>query len=221
MNVEFDYFRCHRIELPECVFCESKDAGILAQLLAELDEKAGHPVLLTRLSAQKRKALGAKWSRKLDYHALSRTAFLGGTFPRHGRASAAVVTAGSADLSTAWEAARTLEYLGIGSRVFADIGVAGLWRLEKYLDAIQKHDLIIAVAGMDAAIISVLGGLTARPVIAVPTSVGYGVAEGGRTALHSMLASCAPGIPVMNIDNGYGAACAAFRILKRIYPSKT
>ena len=96
--------------------------------------------------------------------------------------------------------------------MFEDCGVAGLWRLTSRIAQINEHDVVIAIAGMDAALASVLGGLTPKPMLAVPTSVGYGVAEGGSGALNSMLSSCAPGIGVFNIDNGFGAACAAARI---------
>ena len=94
-----------------------------------------------------------------------------------------------------------------------DVGVAGLWRLMERLPEIQRHRVVIAVAGMDAALVSVLGGLVAGVIIGVPTSTGYGAAAGGRTALGAALASCAPGVAVVNIDNGYGAACAALRVL--------
>ena len=93
------------------------------------------------------------------------------------------------------------------------IGVAGLWRLTERIEEIRRAPVVIVAAGMDAALVSVVGGLVRSPVIALPTSVGYGVAAGGSTALHASLASCAPGVPVVNIDNGYGAACAALRVL--------
>ena len=125
----------------------------------------------------------------------------------------AVVSAGTADGAVAWEAARTLTYLGIRNTVIEDCGVAGLWRLLERVEEINEHDVVIVVAGLDAALASVMGGLTAKPVLAVPTSVGYGMAGQGEAALRSMLVSCAPGVPVLNIDNGYGAACAAVRIL--------
>ncbi|MEI3144631.1 MAG: nickel pincer cofactor biosynthesis protein LarB [Dakarella massiliensis] len=127
--------------------------------------------------------------------------------------SVAIVTAGTSDAFVSHEAGRTLEYLGVRHEYFEDCGVAGLWRLEKRLPEINRHSVVIVCAGLDAAIASVLGGLTGKPLIAVPTSVGYGAARGGETALHSTLCSCAPGVTVMNIDNGYGAACAAVRIL--------
>jgi NCAIR mutase (PurE)-related protein len=126
----------------------------------------------------------------------------------------AIVCAGTSDVAVAREAARTLRYHGEVATVIADVGVAGLWRLTRRLDDIRQHPIVIVVAGMDAALPSVLGGLVAGCVIAVPTSVGYGVAAGGRAALDAVLASCAPGITVVNIDNGYGAACAALRLLR-------
>ena len=106
---------------------------------------------------------------------------------------------------------RTLEFYGHPAVEICDVGVAGLWRLQRRIDELAALPVIIAVAGMDAALPTVLAGLVPGLVIAVPTSVGYGFAEGGTAALHSLLASCAPGLVTVNIDNGYGAACAAMR----------
>jgi NCAIR mutase (PurE)-related protein len=125
----------------------------------------------------------------------------------------AIICAGTSDVAVAREAQRTLAYQGEISTLIADIGVAGLWRLTSRIEDIRAHLVLIVVAGMDAALASVAGGLFSGPIIAVPTSVGYGVAEGGHVALNAMLASCAPGLSVVNIDNGYGAACAALRLL--------
>ena len=147
-----------------------------------------------------------------DYHPLSRTAF-GDALPPKGKGRVAVISAGTADGFVAWEAARTLAYLGIGHKLFEDCGVAGLWRLAERLEEINTFDAVIVVAGLDAALVSVMGGLTPKPIFGVPTSVGYGAAQGGRAALASMLSSCAPGVGIMNIDNGYGAACAAARVV--------
>lgn len=127
--------------------------------------------------------------------------------------SVAVVSAGTADGFVTWEAARTLEFMNIPYQVFEDCGVAGLWRLESKIEEINRHRIIIAVAGMEAALGSVLAGLTSRPIIGVPTSVGYGVCDGGKTALNSLLACCSPGLSVVNIDNGFGAACTAAKTL--------
>jgi hypothetical protein len=146
---------------------------------------------------------------------LSRTAY-GDPLPLRDRGSVAIISAGTSDGFVTWEAARTLEYLGIRHTVFEDCGVAGLWRLAEHLPEINTFDAVIVVAGLDAALASVLGGLTPKPVFGVPTSVGYGVAEGGHAALSSMLSSCAPGIAILNIDNGYGAACAAARVINAL-----
>ncbi len=112
------------------------------------------------------------------------------------------------------EAERTLRHRGEVATVFADVGVAGLWRITSRLEELRAFPIVVAVAGMDAALPTVLGGLLAASIVAVPTSVGYGIAAGGHAALHAILASCAPGIVVTNIDNGYGAACAALRIAR-------
>jgi NCAIR mutase (PurE)-related protein len=125
-----------------------------------------------------------------------------------------VVGAGTSDMSVCREAVRALGYHGIKASEIYDVGVAGLWRLMERVPEIVRHPVVIAVAGMDAALVSVLGGLVPGLVIAVPTSVGYGMAKGGETALRAALVSCAPGVAVVNIDNGYGAACAALRALR-------
>ena len=149
----------------------------------------------------------------LDYHALSRTAILGAVPPLEGPARIAIVAAGSSDAAVAHEAARTLTYAGVPSELVCDVGVAGLWRLLDQVDRLAEMDVIIAVAGMDAAMVSVIGGLVPGLVIAVPVSTGYGAARNGETALYSSLTSCSPGVAVVNIDNGFGAACAALRAI--------
>jgi hypothetical protein len=127
-----------------------------------------------------------------------------------------LVSAGTADLPVAEEAARTLEVLGFEPERIYDVGVAGLHRLVKHTRAIQEANVVIVVAGMEGALASVVGGLTSAPVVAVPTSVGYGTSFGGLTALFAMLNSCAPGVAVVNIDNGFGAAYLAASINRRI-----
>jgi hypothetical protein len=118
-----------------------------------------------------------------------------------------------ADASVAQEACRTLAFAGVGSRQIADVGVAGLWRLMERLEEIRAYPVVVVVAGMEGALFSVLAGLVSAPVVAVPTSTGYGVSRGGELALHSALGSCAPGVVAVNIDNGFGAAQAALRIV--------
>ena len=210
-GILFDHARTARIGLPEAVFCEGKPFEALVELLSSFGRGSGHPVLFTRLAPDVFARVPAEIRAEYDYHPLSRTAF-GDALPPKGKGRVAVISAGTADGFVAWEAARTLAYLGIGHKLFEDCGVAGLWRLAERLEEINTFDAVIVVAGLDAALVSVMGGLTPKPIFGVPTSVGYGAAQGGRAALASMLSSCAPGVG-MNIDNGYGAACAAARVV--------
>jgi hypothetical protein len=210
--VNYDYPRRERLGMPEAVLCAGKDSAALNGILAELSDRPDHPVLFTRLEPLQFDRLEPTLSRALDFDPPSGTAILHGPLPpRPG--SVAVVTAGTADLRVATEAVRTLHFMGVGHSLFPDIGVAGLWRLLDRVEQIAAHDVVIVVAGMDAALASVVGGLVSNCVIGVPTSVGYGVAQGGTTALHAMLSSCGQGILVTNIDNGFGAACAAVRVI--------
>ena len=207
-----DFARGARIGLEEAVFCAHKQPAQIEQVLAQHDAR-GHPCLLTRLSPQQHAALGDAWHAQLDYDPVSYTAFFRAPAPPAGPPQVAVVSGGSSDAPVCAEAARTLAFHGVASRRFEDIGVAGLWRLMDRLEEIRAHPVVIAVAGMEGALFSVLGGLVGSLVIAVPSSVGYGVAAAGDLSLKSALASCAPGIVTVNIDNGYGAACAALRAL--------
>jgi NCAIR mutase (PurE)-related protein len=206
-----DWEREKRTGVAEAVLCEGKS---VAQLEGILGEAAERRLLLTRLDEEKHAKLAANLRAALDYDPLSRTAF-------HGSArspaieGAGIVCAGTSDLPVAREAARSLRFAGYAAPIVADVGVAGLWRLMKRLDEIRAFMVVVAVAGMEGALFSVIAGLVEAPVIAVPTSVGYGVAQGGHVALNSALATCATGVVVVNIDNGYGGACAAIRILKR------
>lgn len=207
-----DMARTERIGFGEAIFCAGKTAGQIDAIL-DVAERAGASLLLTRLDEAKFEALVRR--DRLDWHVLSGTAVLGAQPPVI-PASIAIVTAGTSDLPVAWEAERTLRFNGIDAPVIADVGVAGVWRLMARLDELRSYATLIVVAGMDAALPTVLGGLVPGCIVAVPTSVGYGVATGGRAALDAMLASCAPGIAVVNIDNGYGAACAALRLHRAI-----
>lgn len=197
--------------MPEAVLCSEKSSEQVMAIASELYQGEA-PVLFTRLSEQRFAALPATIQASFDYDATSQTGFMHGTLAKR-QGSVTVVGAGSSDLRVAAEAVRTLEFSGVAGDLIVDVGVAGLWRLEARLEEIRQADIVVAVAGMDAALVSVLGGLIAAPIVAVPTSVGYGVASGGTTALHSSLASCSQGIAVVNIDNGFGAACAAVRML--------
>lgn len=205
-----DAGRAERVGFGEAVYCAGKTA---TQIDAILDDAASRdmPILLTRLDPWVFATLSHAES--LNYESLSRTAFAGNVPPAR-PAGIAVVTAGTSDLPVAREVLRTLAFAGHAATEIADVGVAGLWRLLRRVDELRDFAVIVAVAGMDAALPTVLGGLVPGCLIAVPTSVGYGVATGGHAALHAVLASCAPGILVVNIDNGYGAACGAMRMLQ-------
>nr|WP_320012730.1 nickel pincer cofactor biosynthesis protein LarB [uncultured Desulfobulbus sp.] len=211
-SILFDHGRTARIGLPEAVFCQGKSDSDIIELLHRFGKGSGHSILFTRLSEHQFSLIPEDVQALYDYHPLSQTCF-GDPLEPKANGKIAIVSAGTADGSVAWEAARTLSYLGITNDIYEDCGVAGLWRLTERLDAINSADAVIVVAGLDAALLSVMGGLTSKPIFGVPTSVGYGVAEQGKVALGSMLASCAPGVAILNIDNGYGAACAAARVV--------
>ena len=208
-----DASRKDRVGLDEAIYCAGKSVGQLDGILAELYGRES-PALLTRLDPALLAELPERWQSSLDYDEESRTAWLGEVATPVGPTRCAVVTAGTTDAPVAREASRTLRYYGETALEVFDVGVAGLWRLLERLEEIRPMRVVIAVAGMEASLPSVIGGQVAGAVIAVPTSTGYGVAAGGETALRAALASCAPGLVTVNIDNGYGAACAALRILR-------
>ncbi len=213
MTSEFkvDFERGQRIGLDEALFCEGKTVDQISAIVDAVKARTGR-MLLTRLDVSKYEALSVRHGAQFEFDPLSRTAILGPPHVARLSAPVAIVLAGTSDLPVGREAARTLAFAGQRYREYADVGVAGLWRLLESIEDIRSCPVVIVVAGMDAALVSVVGGLVSGAVIALPTSVGYGVAQGGVTALHAALASCAPGISVVNIDNGYGAACAALRI---------
>lgn len=209
-SVRFDWARNDRTGVPEVVFCENKTVEQLSSIIA-MAKKQAYPLLLTRLDAEKAAQLALA---DLDFEPLSRTGLVGGPVKvRFQGPVLAIVGAGTSDLPVMMEAKRSAEYLGIETALFTDVGVAGLWRLLDAMPKISRYSVIIAVAGMEGALFSVLAGLVSAPVIAVPTSVGYGVAAGGKAALSSALSACAPGVMAVNIDNGFGAAAAAAKIL--------
>ncbi len=209
-QVNLDLNRKARTGLAEAIFCAGKTNEQLASICHQLDNDSS--MLFTRLEPEQYSALPDR--NRFNYDILSKTAWLNPlTAPTAG--NVAVVTGGSSDVPVSREAARTLEYYGISCTLIDDVGVAGLWRLQERIEDIQQHKVVIAVAGMDAALPTVLGGLISCPIIAVPTSVGYGMTKDGETALRALLVSCSAGITVTNIDNGFGAACAAIRILNQ------
>jgi NCAIR mutase (PurE)-related protein len=219
-EVRPDVNRGERVGLDEAIFCAGKSVSQIEAILAEARTR-GARLLLTRLAAEQLQDFSADARAALAYDPLSRTAFFGAVHASAGEpvTRVAVLSAGTSDLPAAREAQRTLAWYGEPAAEFHDVGVAGLWRLTDRLEEIRRHPVLIVAAGMDAALLSVVGGLVRGCVIGLPTSVGYGVASGGRAALDAMLASCAPGLAVVNIDNGYGAACIALRMLRAFAPT--
>jgi NCAIR mutase (PurE)-related protein len=211
-EINFDFDRRKRIGLSEAVFCAGKTPEQIAQAIA-LAQARNLPLLLTRLDPAGFDALPPAAQTALDYDPRSRTAVVGTPGNPDGDPLVAVVTAGTSDLPVGREAMRTLAFYGIGVREIADVGVAGLWRILQHEQELRGYPVVIVVAGMEGALFSVVAGLVGGLVVAVPTSTGYGIARRGETALHAALASCAPGLVTVNIDNGYGAACAAIRAL--------
>ncbi len=212
-----DHHRHVRQGLPEAVYGPGKSPEQCAAIVAELLEHGTGPVLLTRAdAAQSAAALernpGGRCSTGLPAAGARTLVSWRPAPPRSG--TVAVVTAGTADLPVASECVATLAAYGFAPALVADCGVAGIHRLLASYDEIVGADVVVVVAGMEGALASVVGGLTAAPLVAVPTSVGYGASLEGVTALLAMLSSCAAGVTVVGIDNGYGAACAAARILR-------
>ena len=212
-DFRLDHQRAERLGFDEAIFCAGKAVAHIVQILDHAHE-SNLRMLLTRLSAEQFEQLPQSHRSRIDYEPISRTGYLGAPHEVSGDLRLAVVAAGTSDVFVSREAARTLRYYGVPYVEMTDVGVAGLWRLLERVEELRRMSVVIAVAGMDAALPTVLAGLVSCTVIGVPTSVGYGVATGGRAALHALLASCAPGLLVTNIDNGYGAACAALRILR-------
>ena len=207
-----DHQRELRTGLPEVVFGESKSAEQIGAISAAMLEQHG-PVLVTRVDSQKA-ALVREQIPQFVYHQQARILQHGSLTVEPGqvRGEIVVICAGTSDLGVAEEARITIETLGHPCRTIYDAGVAGLHRLLAHHELLQKAAVIIVVAGMEGALPSVVGGLVRCPVIGVPTSVGYGAGVGGFAALLGMLNSCAPGLAVVNIDNGFGAACMAIKI---------
>ncbi|NUQ75933.1 MAG: nickel pincer cofactor biosynthesis protein LarB [Polyangiaceae bacterium] len=207
-----DHHRALRQGAPEVIFSERKTVDQIAAIANEI-LRAGQNVLMTRLDEAKAQALEHRVE-KFCYAPLARigTAEIAPP-PVRDVGKVAVVTAGTSDMGVAEEAAETLRAVGIEALRMYDVGVAGLHRLLHRLDELRSASAVIVIAGMEGALPSVVGGVVAAPIVAVPTSVGYGTALGGFTALFTMLTSCASGIVVVNIDSGFGAAMAVHRML--------
>ncbi len=209
-----DVDRTQRIDLPEAIYCAGKTTqqcvDIVSELLAPSDHGVADAVVATRATPEQQAALA-----ELAPHAHYESTLVWRPRPPSGR-TIATVSAGTSDLDVAEECRLTLSALGHNTIPLTDVGVAGLHRLTSTLPQLEPADVVVAFAGMEGALPTVLAGLIAQPIVAVPTSVGYGTSFEGATALLSMMSSCAPGIAVVGIDNGYGAACAAHRIARAI-----
>ena len=211
-HTTLDTHRELRQGAPETVYGAGKSAEQLVEILDELFQTPQR-ALPTRVNRRKaRHVLDALPEAR--YNNLSRLLTLGQRPEAPARPYAVVACAGTSDLPVAEEASQTLEFLGHRVERLTDVGVAGIHRLFSKIEKLRGARVILSVAGMEGALTSVIGGLVSAPVIGVPTNVGYGVSRAGETALHAMLSSCASGVAVVNIDNGFGAAMVAHTILR-------
>lgn len=203
---KIDHHRKMRNGIPEVIFAKNKKPEEVVAIAHAMLKKSGK-FLITKASSDMYKALKLK---KAKFHETSCTISYGETKNKKGHIL--IISAGTSDIPVAEEAEVTASFLGSRTERLYDVGVAGIHRLLSHRKLIHKARVIVVVAGMEGALPSVVGGLTDKPVIAVPTSVGYGTSLSGLTALFAMLNSCVPGIAVVNIDNGFGAGCLAHKI---------
>lgn len=208
-----DHDRAARQGMPEFVYAESKTPDQVAQIMANMVARQG-AALASRARPEHAEAVQAVLP-EARYDAMSRLITVG-ELPRLTTGLVKVVAAGTSDLPVAEEAFGVLDFLGDRVERLHDVGVAGVHRLLAHVDVLAEADVLIVVAGMEGALPTVVGGLVSPPIIAVPTSVGYGASFQGLAALLGMLNSCAPGVTVVNIDNGLGAAAAAHRVLNAL-----
>jgi len=209
-----DHHRQLRVGFPEVILCEGKTPDEVATIAAHMAER-GDGVLGTRCAPEIFAAVHARLPQAV-YNERGRTFRVAPAQQRRVRGRVGVVTAGTSDLRVAEEAVETLRAAGVAAETVYDVGVAGLHRLLASRDVLDACDILIVAAGMEGALASVVAGMTGKPTIAVPTSVGYGASFGGLAALLGMLNSCAVGVTVVNIDNGFGAAAAAALYLRRL-----
>ncbi len=210
-----DHHRAIRQGVPEVIYCEGKTPGQIHEISRRLLNKENSNILLTRLSEEAYN-LVKTLDVKIDYNRLAKTAILNPNFTPIKNGKILILSGGTSDIPVVEEAYETLKALNCSAKKICDVGVAGIHRLFAVKEDIDEADIIIAVAGMEGALPSVVGGLVDIPVIAVPTSVGYGANLNGMTAMLAMLNSCSSGIGVVNIDNGFGAAFLAASIVRRM-----
>lgn len=213
-NYNIDYDREDRIGFPEVVYGAEKSIGDLSKIMGNFVSN-GKNVLVTKLQKKKAGVLLKEYP-KATYDSRSGIFILKALDKIQGNPKVAILSAGTSDIHVVNEAFHTLRFMGVKSKKIRDVGVAGIHRLLDRVEALKGFQVLIVVAGFEGALPTVVGGLLHQPIIAVPADVGYGVAKGGKVALNSMLSSCANGISVVNINNGYGAAMAAIRILNLI-----
>ena len=211
-DIKLDFERYKISGLEEAILAKNKSINQLEEIIEiALNEKKN--LFFTKLNLKKFQKLTPLISSKLIYDKISRTACLQKRDINKKNCKICIVAAGTSDLSVVEETSKTLNYYGFHAKKINDVGVAGIWRLFDKLDEISKFPIVIVVAGMEGALSTVLSGLIKSVIIAIPTSNGYGLSKNGKIALKSILSSCSPGILTVNIDNGFGAACAALRIL--------
>ena len=215
LDIRFDFQRRERIGLIEAIWGADKNIDQLKRISEEVLNKK-EVVFITRINKDKAKNLLDIYPEARFYEDAHCLIIGKNSKKISTKKRVAIVAGGSSDLAVTLEAKLALEIYGVNCKSFIDVGVAGLHRLMSQLEEINKYNVLIVCAGMEGALATVVGGLLPQPIIAVPISVGYGVSRDGDAALNSMLSSCSPGISVMNIDNGYGAAMAALRIIKSI-----
>ena len=215
LDIRYDFQRRERLGLIEAIWGQDKSIDQLKRISENVLGK-NEVVFITRINSEKAIELLDLYDDARFYE--EARCLIIGENPNKLKTDkkVAIVSGGTSDLTVTLEAKLALEIYGVQCQSFIDVGVAGLHRLINQLEEINKYDVLIVCAGMEGALATVVGGLLGQPIIAVPVSVGYGVSKNGETALNSMLSSCSPGIAVMNIDNGYGAAMAALRIIKSI-----
>jgi len=214
-DIKFDFQRRDRLGLIEAIWGQDKSIDQLERLSESVLSK-NEVVFITRINNEKANYLLDLYDNARFYEEANSLTIGKNLNKIITNKKVAIISGGSSDFAVTLEAQLALEIYGVYCQSFIDVGVAGLHRLMSQLEEINKYDVLIVCAGMEGALATVVGGLLAQPIIAVPVSVGYGVSKDGKTALNSMLSSCSPGIAVMNIDNGYGAAMAALRIIKII-----
>lgn len=202
-----DLHRALRKGVPEVIYGAGKTAEQISGILSSMKEHGQDRVIITRLTPEKAGEIPEEYD--IEYYKEARIGLAGGIPEPKGKGYVLIAAGGTSDIPVAEEAAVTCEALGSAVVRLYDVGVAGLHRLLAHKDEIMSANAIIAVAGMEGALASVIGGLASCPVVAVPTSVGYGASFGGISALLSMLNSCASGVSVVNIDNGFGAGYIA------------